>query len=74
MGQEMQEEKSKLKQVILLAKKSLEEAEKAYDKLEENTTDEYSIVTMRKNVWNKNKKFKASNQCSVLCKSGFQYR
>lgn len=61
MGQEMQEEQSKLRQVILLAEKSLEEAETAYEKLEENTTDEYSIVTMRKNVWNENKKLKASN-------------
>lgn len=70
MEQEMQEEKSKLKQVILLAEKSLEEAETAYEKLEENTTDEYSIVTMRKNVWNENKKLKASNRSSILCKSG----
>ncbi|MBQ9659146.1 MAG: hypothetical protein IJV31_10365 [Clostridia bacterium] len=67
--QEKQTEEKKLKEVLELVDKQLEQTEQIYERLEKTTTDEFLLNQMRKNAWNKNKKLRKCKTNAIFCKN-----
>ena len=67
--EERKTEEEKLKEVINLASKQLEETEQSYERLEKTANDEFLLNEMRKNSSNKNEKFRKSKRNTIFCKN-----
>lgn len=69
---ELTEEKEKLRKTINLARKGLEEAESAFERLEKNTYDEYSLFTIRRTYLNKIKNLQKALENPYFARVDFQ--
>lgn len=67
--EERRTEEEKLKEVIKLASKQLEQTEQSYERLEKTTNDEFLLNEIRKNTSNKDKKFRKSKRNTLFCKN-----